>query len=144
MSKTNAVAYDREIPDILTALGAVQSTVDGDGIDPILTYLVKLRASQINRCAFRAERQDGAIAAAVSFAYAAAGQATDIYIARNRPGAPPDHRQPAELSDPAPNGFGYAVADRSTAARALLGRPPSSQVLSLKQINFGRQLVGQF
>lgn len=59
------IRYDRETPDVLTALAAVNQTIDGHGLDRRLHHLVQLRASQINGCAFcvkmhlREARADG-------------------------------------------------------------------------------------
>lgn len=39
-------------PDLYRAIGALDSAVRGCGADPHLLHLVKLRASQINGCAF--------------------------------------------------------------------------------------------
>lgn len=65
MSETSAVRYEQEIPDVLQAMEAVEAVVDAQGLDRTVYHLVKLRASQINRCAFcvkmhiREARQDG-------------------------------------------------------------------------------------
>ncbi len=62
---TKAVDYQREIPDILQRMASLQALIEGHGIDHTLLHLVKLRASQINRCAFcvkmhtREARDDG-------------------------------------------------------------------------------------
>ncbi|MGV3617456.1 MAG: carboxymuconolactone decarboxylase family protein [Fimbriimonas sp.] len=52
MSETSAVRYDKENPEILNALIGVEKLLASQGIDPLLYHLVKLRASQINGCAF--------------------------------------------------------------------------------------------
>lgn len=65
MTDTAAIRYDREIPDILQALGRVQGAIDQGGLEPRLRHLVVLRASQINGCAhcvkmhIREARRDG-------------------------------------------------------------------------------------
>jgi len=65
MSNTKAVKYEREIPDVLTALGGIEQIIVDLGFDRSLQHLVKLRASQINRCGFcikmhtKEARQDG-------------------------------------------------------------------------------------
>ncbi len=65
MSDRNAVNYEREIPDILQAMAAVNETMDAHGLDRALHHLVQLRASQLNRCSFcvkmhtKEARQDG-------------------------------------------------------------------------------------
>jgi AhpD family alkylhydroperoxidase len=65
MSTTGAVKYEQEIPDILKAMGGVEQTLGAQGFDRTLFHLVKLRASQINQCAFcvkmhtKEARQDG-------------------------------------------------------------------------------------
>ena len=45
------VDYQREIPDLLQPMIALQGQIERHGIDKKLLYLVKLRASQINGCA---------------------------------------------------------------------------------------------
>lgn len=65
MSDTKAVNYQKEVPDILQSLAAVHTTVDTHEVDRILQHLMRLRASQINGCAFcvkmhiREAREDG-------------------------------------------------------------------------------------
>jgi AhpD family alkylhydroperoxidase len=65
MNAGNAVRYEQEIPDVLDALAKVHQVLDAHGFDRKLNHLVKLRASQINGCAFcvkmhtREARQDG-------------------------------------------------------------------------------------
>jgi len=65
MSDTNAVNYQNEIPDILQSMASVHGAIDGHEVDRILQHLVRLRASQINGCAFcvkmhiREAREDG-------------------------------------------------------------------------------------
>jgi AhpD family alkylhydroperoxidase len=51
MLQTNPFDYRKQIPDVVKALVAAE-TETAKGIDPILRHLVKLRASQINGCAF--------------------------------------------------------------------------------------------
>lgn len=65
MSGTKAVKYEREIPDILQSMAEVHQAMDAHGLDRTIHHLVKLRASQINRCGFcvkmhtREARRDG-------------------------------------------------------------------------------------
>lgn len=65
MGDEKAVNYQAEIPDILQSMAAVHATVDSHEVDRILQHLVRLRASQINGCAFcvkmhtREAREDG-------------------------------------------------------------------------------------
>lgn len=65
MSGTKAVKYEREIPDILQSMAGVSQVTDSHGLERTIHHLVKLRASQINRCGFcvkmhtREARQDG-------------------------------------------------------------------------------------
>lgn len=65
MSATQPVNYQKAVPDVLQALGAVHGVIDGHGLDRTLHHLVQLRASQINGCAFcirmhlREARADG-------------------------------------------------------------------------------------
>lgn len=66
---TEAIKYERELPDILTKLGAVetaaQGAIDEQQVPRAIYHLIKLRASQINGCAFcvkmhlREARADG-------------------------------------------------------------------------------------
>lgn len=44
------INYQREIPDVLQAMGSVHRAMDGYGLERGLHHLVQLRASQINRC----------------------------------------------------------------------------------------------
>ena len=44
------INYQREIPDVLQALGSVHRAMDGHGLERGLHHLVQLRASQINHC----------------------------------------------------------------------------------------------
>ena len=39
-------------PDMMKAIGALENVVIGSGLEPSLIELVKIRASQINKCAF--------------------------------------------------------------------------------------------
>lgn len=65
MAGTNAVNYAEHGADILVALQAVENVLEKRGIDAAVRHLVKLRASQINRCAYcvtmhtREARKDG-------------------------------------------------------------------------------------
>lgn len=66
---TEAVKYEREIPQILAQLGEVhgqvQAAIDAAGVPRAIYHLLQLRASQLNGCAFcvkmhtREARQDG-------------------------------------------------------------------------------------
>lgn len=51
MSDTKAVRYQREIPEVLQALGNVHPVIDQYGLERSIHHLVQLRASQINGCA---------------------------------------------------------------------------------------------
>lgn len=44
--------FEREAPDVLAALGALGKAVDNSGLEKSLTELLKVRASQLNGCAF--------------------------------------------------------------------------------------------
>ena len=46
------MAYEKASPDALRAMFALEMAVRKTGIDPLLLDLVKLRASQINGCAY--------------------------------------------------------------------------------------------
>ena len=65
MSETNAVHYEREIPDVMESMAAVHEAMDGYTVDRKIHHLVKLRASQINGCGYcvkmhtREAREDG-------------------------------------------------------------------------------------
>lgn len=52
MLQTNAFDYQRQIPEILKAMIASEQAIAASGLDPKLRHLVKLRASQVNGCAF--------------------------------------------------------------------------------------------
>lgn len=52
MLQTNAFDYQRQVPQILKTLVASEQAIAAGGLDPLLRHLVKLRASQINGCAF--------------------------------------------------------------------------------------------
>lgn len=52
MLQTDAFDYQRQIPEILKAMSAAEQTIADSGLDPRLRHLVKLRASQMNGCAF--------------------------------------------------------------------------------------------
>lgn len=45
-------SYDRTAPEVTAALSALGKAVDASGLDKSLTELLKVRASQINGCAF--------------------------------------------------------------------------------------------
>lgn len=44
--------FEREAPDVIAALRALGKAVDDSGLDKALTELIKVRASQLNGCAF--------------------------------------------------------------------------------------------
>ena len=52
MLQTNAFDYQQQIPRIIAAMAASEKAIADSGLDPMLRHLVKLRASQINGCAF--------------------------------------------------------------------------------------------
>ena len=52
MTKTAPVNMQAECPEILAAFGQMEQTLSEHDIAPGLRHLVKLRASQINGCAF--------------------------------------------------------------------------------------------
>jgi AhpD family alkylhydroperoxidase len=52
MLQTNAFDYQKQIPETLKAMRAAEMASAAEGLDPRLRHLVKLRASQINGCAF--------------------------------------------------------------------------------------------
>ena len=52
MKDTTKLPYERHTPEILQAFVSAQGTVRESGVDPTLSRLVHLRASQINGCAF--------------------------------------------------------------------------------------------
>jgi len=51
MSETSAVNYQKEIQEVIQAAIGLQTAMN-DGLDVKLRHLIKLRASQINGCAF--------------------------------------------------------------------------------------------
>ena len=51
MSATNAVNYEKEIPEVLKTMAGVHQGNLGLGFDRKLAHLVHIRASQINHCA---------------------------------------------------------------------------------------------
>ena len=52
MSDTAAFRHDLNVPAVFQAFIAAEGAVAAAGIEPTLFHLVKLRASQINQCAF--------------------------------------------------------------------------------------------
>ena len=64
-SATKPIDHQREIPEIIERMAGLQGLIEQHGIDKMLLHLVKLRASQINGCAFcvkmhtREARADG-------------------------------------------------------------------------------------
>jgi len=65
VAQGDTLNYERDVPDLLRAMVAVETAIAAHGLDRNLAHLMKLRASQINRCAFcvkmhtREARQDG-------------------------------------------------------------------------------------
>lgn len=65
VAQADTLNYERDVPDLLRAMVAVETAIAAHGLDRNLAHLMKLRASQINRCAFcvkihtREARQDG-------------------------------------------------------------------------------------
>lgn len=51
-SRIDKSRYDRTVPAVTAALRALGKAVDDSGLDKALTELIKLRASQINGCAY--------------------------------------------------------------------------------------------
>jgi len=64
-AQADTFSYERDVPDLLRAMAAVETAIAAHGLDRNLMHLMKLRASQINRCAFcvkmhtREARHDG-------------------------------------------------------------------------------------
>jgi len=52
MSDNTSLNYQRLIPTALQALGQAQASVDDLGLERRLSHLVRLRASQLNQCAY--------------------------------------------------------------------------------------------
>ena len=52
LSATQPVDYRREIPDIIERMVGLEGLIKQHGVDKMLLHLIKLRASQINGCAF--------------------------------------------------------------------------------------------
>ncbi|MEM0947251.1 MAG: carboxymuconolactone decarboxylase family protein [Pseudomonadota bacterium] len=52
MTSSNAIKYETVIPEILQTPSGVHRVLDERGLDPKLRHLLRLRASQINRCGF--------------------------------------------------------------------------------------------
>jgi len=46
------INLQKEIPDVLTAMGHVHTLLDAYDFDPSLGHMIMLRASQINQCAY--------------------------------------------------------------------------------------------
>lgn len=65
VAQADTLNYERDVPDLLRPMVAVETAIAAHGLDRNLAHLMKLRASQINRCAFcvkmhtREARQDG-------------------------------------------------------------------------------------
>lgn len=65
MNEATPLNYQRLIPAALQAMGQAQQCVDGLGLERRLGHLVRLRASQLNQCAYcvrlhlREAREDG-------------------------------------------------------------------------------------
>src|SRR3546814_6687096 len=58
MLQTKAFDYQQQIPAIVKAMVGAETAIGDHGLDPKLRHLVKLRASQINGCAFCVKMQD--------------------------------------------------------------------------------------
>ena len=52
MKPTSPVKYEQVMGDVLTALAGVHNVIDTHTVEPGLQHLVRLRASQINKCGF--------------------------------------------------------------------------------------------
>jgi AhpD family alkylhydroperoxidase len=52
MASTAAFRHDLNVPAVYQAFVAAEEAVAGSGLDKTLKHLIKLRASQINGCAF--------------------------------------------------------------------------------------------
>ncbi|MEO3431204.1 carboxymuconolactone decarboxylase family protein [Pelagibius sp. CAU 1746] len=52
MLQTKAFDFHQQIPAVYQAMGGLEQVIADQGIDPVLRHLVKLRASQINGCAY--------------------------------------------------------------------------------------------
>ena len=52
MTTTDRLRMQRHAPDALAGFAGVQEVLENAGLDAKLRHLVKLRASQMNRCAF--------------------------------------------------------------------------------------------
>ncbi|WP_299741102.1 carboxymuconolactone decarboxylase family protein [uncultured Roseobacter sp.] len=52
MSASTATKYEQTIPDVLQTMASVHQVLDTKGLDLKIRHLVRLRASQINRCGF--------------------------------------------------------------------------------------------
>jgi len=65
MAHTDRLNLLRHVGEHIEAFGGIEQALDASGLDAGLRHLVKLRASQINRCAFcidmhtREARDDG-------------------------------------------------------------------------------------
>ncbi|MEL7173010.1 MAG: carboxymuconolactone decarboxylase family protein [Pseudomonadota bacterium] len=52
MKDTASLRYEQLVPDVIDALARAQGVVDVHAFDPKIHNLVRLRASQLNRCGF--------------------------------------------------------------------------------------------
>jgi AhpD family alkylhydroperoxidase len=52
MKTTATLQYERHMPEVLQSFVSTQATIRAAGLEPGLSHLVHLRASQINGCAF--------------------------------------------------------------------------------------------
>src|SRR3546814_2000966 len=59
MLQTKAFDYQQQIPAIVKAMVGAETAIGDHGLDPKLRHLVKLRASQINGCAFCVKMHTG-------------------------------------------------------------------------------------
>lgn len=86
--RINRSTFDRMAPAVTAALRALGQAVDDSGLDKSLTELIKMRASQINRCVFCIQyhlnmaRQLGV--SAVKLDLVSAWQEAGIFSARER------------------------------------------------------------
>ncbi|TFW03195.1 carboxymuconolactone decarboxylase family protein [Oxalobacteraceae bacterium OM1] len=80
--------YNKLAPDAVTALRALGKAVDDSGLDKQLTELLKIRASQLNGCAFclqfhlNVARKEGVLPIKIDLV--ATWADTDIFSARER------------------------------------------------------------
>ncbi len=51
-ARSDWATFEHTAPEVLLAMRALGKAVDDSGLDKCLTELIKVRASQINACAF--------------------------------------------------------------------------------------------